>query len=277
MKRKGKLAWLTAPFGLWMLIFTVIPLVIVFYYAFTSSRSGEFTFDNIVKMQTFWKTMLVSIGFGALATVICLILGYPLAYSISRAKGVKQKTMVMLIMLPQWMNLLLRTYAWMTILENTGLINRFLGIFGIEPIQMINTDGAIILGMVYNFLPFMVLPIYSVMTKIDKSVLEAAQDLGADGPNVFGRVILPLSLPGIITGITMVFVPSVSTFIISQLLGGGKRTLIGDLIEMYFLGTGGSPNFGVGSALSLVLMVLMVVCMAVMNRFGDKEGTGVML
>lgn len=275
--KKKKLAWLTAPFGLWMIIFTVIPLAIVVYYAFTANRTGEFTFDNIIKMQSFWHTMIDSIAFGAIATVLCLLLGYPLAYSISRAKGVKQKTMVMLIMLPQWMNFLLRTYAWMSLLENTGLINRFLGIFGIGPIQMINTDGAIVLGMVYNFLPFMVLPLYSVMTKIDKSVLEAAQDLGANGVHVFGRVILPLSVPGIITGVTMVFVPSVSTFIISQLLGGGRRTLIGDLIEMYFLGTGGSPNYGVGSALSLVLMLLIVICMAVMNRFGDEEGTGAIM
>ncbi|MDR1002964.1 MAG: ABC transporter permease [Oscillospiraceae bacterium] len=271
---KKKNSWLAAPFGVWMAFFTLIPLGVVVYFALTDS-AGAFTFDNLLGIGQHAGTLLRSIWLGAIATVLCLILGYPVAYSISRAKGVSQQTMVMLIMLPQWMNFLLRTYAWMTLLENNGLINKFLGLIGIGPLSMINTSGAVVLGMVYNFLPFMILPLYSVMTKIDKHTIEAAQDLGANGLNVFRRVILPLSVPGIITGITMVFVPAVSTFVISKLLGGGKDMLIGDLIEMLFAGT--AVNYNVGSALSLVLMILIVVCMAVMNKFDDGEETGALI
>ena len=183
--------------------------------------------------------------------------------------------MIMLVMLPMWMNFLLRTYAWMTLLENNGLINRLLGAIGLEPIQLINTQGAVVLGMVYNFLPFMILPLYSVMAKMDFRVIEAAQDLGANGFQVFSRVVLPLSIPGIITGITMVFVPAVSTFIISKMLGGGANLLIGDLIDMQFLGNSYNPNLG--SAISLVLMVLILICMGIMNQFDDGENTGGMM
>ncbi|MBE6754511.1 MAG: ABC transporter permease [Ruminococcaceae bacterium] len=243
----------------------------VIYFAFTTDQ-GAFTLSNIIEIKSYAKTYATSIWLGFLATVLCLLLGYPLAYLISKLKGVSQRTMVMLIMLPQWMNFLLRTYAWMTILERNGLINNMLEKIGIGPLQMINTRGAVVLGMVYNFLPFMVLPIYSVMTKIDNRITEAAQDLGANSFNVFRRVILPLSMPGIISGITMVFVPAVSTFIISKLLGGGKEMLIGDVIEMLFVGN--AVDYNVGSALSLVLMILMLVCMTIMNRFDDSEETG---
>jgi spermidine/putrescine transport system permease protein len=182
---------------------------------------------------------------------------------------------MLLIMLPMWMNFLLRTYAWMSILENNGLLNRLLGIFGLPALHIINTDGAVVLGMVYNYLPFMILPIYSVIEKIDSSVIEAAQDLGGNPGTVFARVIFPLSLPGVLSGITMVFVPSVSTFVISKLLGGGSTILIGDLIEMQFLGNAYNPHLG--SAISLVMMVIVLICMAVMNRFGEGEEEVVML
>ena len=267
-KKKSILA---VPYALWAVIFTLVPLGMVVYFALTN-ENGAFTFENITEIGNYAKTYAVSIWLGFIATVLCLLLGYPLAYLISKLKGVSQRTMVMLIMLPQWMNFLLRTYAWMTLLERNGLINNWLGKIGIGPFEMINTRGAVILGMVYNFLPFMILPIYSVMTKIDNRVTEAAQDLGANGFTVFRRVIVPLSVPGIITGITMVFVPAVSTFIISKLLGGGKEMLIGDVIEMLFVGT--AIDYNVGSALSLVLMILMLLCMAIMNRFDDSEETG---
>ncbi len=268
---KGQEKALAAPFGLWAVVFTVIPLCMVLYFSFTNG-DGEFTFDNIATIAEYADTYITSIWLGLLATVICLLLGYPLAYIISKLKGNAQRTMVMLIMLPQWMNFLLRTYAWMTILERNGLLNRLFGSLGLPALNMINTRGAVVLGMVYNFLPFMILPIYSVMTKIDNRVTEAAQDLGANSLNVFRRVVLPLSVPGIISGITMVFVPAVSTFIISKLLGGGKEMLIGDIIEMLFVGN--AIDYNVGSALSLVLMILMLLCMTVMNRFDDSEETG---
>ncbi len=274
MKQKRKLSWLAAPYGLWMLLFTVVPLAIVVYYAFTT-RSGEFSFANLSEIGRYIDVLLTSLLFGIAATLLCLILGYPIAYSISRAKGMKQQTMVMLIMIPQWMNFLIRTYAWMTLLEDTGLINTILGFFGLDPLHMINTDGAILLGLVYTFLPYMILPLYSVMTKIDSRVIEAAQDLGASGIHVFTRVILPLSIPGIISGITMVFVPSLSAFFISELLGGGKTMLIGNIIEAKFLGQ--AVNFNVGSMLSLVLMVLVLICMFFMNKFGDEDGSGALV
>ena len=274
MKQKRKLAWLSAPYGLWMILFTVVPLAIVVYYAFTT-RTGEFTLDNLSEIGRYLDVFGTSLVFGIAATVLCLILGYPIAYSISRAKGMKQQTMVMLIMIPQWMNFLIRTYAWMTLLEDTGLINTILGFFGLDPLHMINTDGAILLGLVYTFLPYMILPLYSVMTKIDSRVIEAAQDLGANGVHTFIRVILPLSVPGIISGITMVFVPSLSAFFISELLGGGKTMLIGNIIEMKFLGQ--AINFNVGSMLSLVLMVLVLICMFFMNKFGDEDGSGALV
>jgi len=195
-------------------------------------------------------------------------------YFLSRMRVSKQKIMLMLVMLPMWMNFLLRTYAWMSLLENNGIINRFLGVFGIGPFQMINTSGAVVLGMVYNFLPYMILPLYTVMVKIDDSVVEAAQDLGAGTLKTLTKVLIPLSAPGISTGITMVFVPSVSTFIISRMLGGGGTLLAGDLIELQFLGN--SYNYNLGSAMSLVLMVIVLLCMSFTSGFDDQDMEGVL-
>ena len=264
-------SWLAAPFMVWTVIFTVVPLAMVCWYAFTDA-SGAFTMENIKSIGTYWRYLSDSLIMGAIATLICLILGYPMAYIMSRASWGTQQTIMLAIMLPQWMNFLLRTYSWMTLLENNGIINNLLGKLGIGPFQMINTKGAIILGMVYNFLPYMILPIYSVMEKIDGSLFEAAQDLGANKLSTMRRVVFPLSLPGVITGITMVFVPSVSTFVISQMLGGGRNMLIGDVIERLFVGA--APNYNVGAALSLVLMVLILISMAVMKKFDDGEETG---
>ena len=252
------------PFALWMGIFTVVPLAIVVWFAFTDAQ-GSFTLDNVVKIWQYAGTYVDSIWMGALATIICLVLAYPVALSISRKSEHMQRTMVMIVMLPMWMNFLLRTYAWMSLLENNGLINKLLG----TSFEMINTDGAVILGMVYNFLPFMILPLYSVMAKMDNRVIEAAQDLGSNWWQVFRRVILPLSAPGIVSGVTMVFVPAVSTFVISKLLGGSKLMMIGDVIETMFVGDG--CDYNVGAALSLVLMVLMLICMSLMHRVDNGE------
>ena len=260
------------PFALWMGIFTVVPMAIVLWFAFTD-ETGAFTLANIAKIGQFAGTYVDSIWMGALATVICLVLAYPVALSISRKSEHMQRTMVMIVMLPMWMNFLLRTYAWMSLLENNGLINQFLRLIGViaedASVSMINTDGAVVLGMVYNFLPFMILPLYSVMAKMDNRIIEAAQDLGCNGWQVFRRVILPLSAPGIVSGVTMVFVPAVSTFVISKLLGGSKYMMIGDVIETMFVGDG--CDYNVGAALSLVLMVLMLICMSLMRKVDNGE------
>ena len=260
------------PFALWMGIFTIVPMAIVVWFAFTD-ETGAFTLANIAEIWQYAGTYVDSIWMGALATVICLVLAYPVALSISRMAENMQRTMVMIVMLPMWMNFLLRTYAWMTLLENNGLINQLLRAVGVigqdASLEMINTDGAVVLGMVYNFLPFMILPLYSVMAKLDNRIIEAAQDLGSNNWQVFRRVILPLSAPGIVSGVTMVFVPAVSTFVISKLLGGSKNMMIGDVIESMFVGDG--CNYNVGAALSLVLMVLMLICMSVMRKVDNGE------
>ena len=267
----------SAPFTVWMLLFTVVPLAMVVWFAFTDGE-GSFTFDNILVIGENLDILGRSILLGGISTVICLLLAYPLAYSISRTTERVQQTMVMIIMLPMWMNFLLRTYAWMSILENNGFINQFLRLIGIlqegQSITMINTQGAVVLGMVYNFLPFMVLPLYSVMAKLDNRIIEAAQDLGSNGWQVFRRIVLPLSVPGILSGITMVFVPAVSTFVITKLLGGSKVMMIGDKIENMFIGQ--YQNYNVGASLSLVLMVLILLCMALMSMVdkGDDEMGG---
>ena len=267
----------SAPFTVWMLLFTVVPLAMVVWFAFTDGE-GSFTFDNILVIGENLDILGRSILLGGISTVICLLLAYPLAYSISRATERVQQTMVMIIMLPMWMNFLLRTYAWMSILENNGFINQFLRLIGIlqegQSITMINTQGAVVLGMVYNFLPFMVLPLYSVMAKLDNRIIEAAQDLGSNGWQVFRRIVLPLAVPGILSGITMVFVPAVSTFVITKLLGGSKVMMIGDKIENMFIGQ--YQNYNVGASLSLVLMVLILLCMALMSMVdkGDDEMGG---
>ncbi len=269
---KKKTSFLAAPFGVWMALFTIVPIAIVLWFAFTDAN-GAFTLDNVreifaydaAKGETLWKdshvcTIVYSLWLGFLTTVISLILAYPIAFSISRAAERVQQTMVMLVMLPMWMNFLLRTQALKSLLSESGLLNQFLSLFGIGPLHILHTDAAIVIGLIYDFLPYMILPLYSVMVKIEKSEIEAAQDLGANAFQVFRRVLLPLSVPGILNGITMVFVPSVSTFVISTLLGGSKRMMIGDVIESMFVGE--APNMAVGSALSLVLMVLILICMA---------------
>ena len=258
------------PYVIWMVIFTVVPLLLVAAFAITDS-SGAYTLENISAVGEYTPVLMRSIWLAAIATVLCLVIAYPLAYILSRKTGSQQRTMLMLVMLPTWMNFLLRTYAWMTLLEKNGIINRLLGFIGLGPFEMINPQGAVVLGMVYNYLPFMILPLYSIMTKIDNSVIEAAQDLGASTPQILRRVLIPLSMPGITTGITMVFVPAVSTFIISRMLGGGGNLLIGDLIELQFLGNAYNPNLG--AAIALVLMVLILLCMSITNQFDgeDKE------
>ena len=258
---------LAAPYLVWTAIFVIVPLIMVVYFAFTD-RSGAFTFDNIVRVADYTGTFVDSIVLGAVSTLICLLLGYPLAFIISRSKKHVQATLVMLCMMPMWLNFLLRTYAWMTLLEKNGLINKFLELIGIGKLQLINTNGAIVLGMVYNFLPFMIIPIYTVMAKTDNRLIEAAQDLGCGRLGVLRRVIFPLSVPGIVSGITMVFVPAASTFIISKMLGGGTM-MIGDIIELQIVG--GANNLNLGAALSLVLLIFVLITMMFMNRFGDRE------
>ena len=267
MKRKV----LATPYIIWMVIFIVVPLLIVGYYAFTDA-AGNFTLDNIMAIGRYSSVFARSLLLAAEATVICLVLAFPVGYFLSRLRASKQRIMQMLVMLPMWMNFLLRTYAWMSLLENNGIINTVLGFFGIGPFKMINTAGAVVLGMVYNYLPYMILPLYTAMTKIDNSIIEAAEDLGASPVSTFTKVLLPMSSPGIATGITMVFVPSVSTFIISRMLGGGSNLLIGDLIEMQFLGN--SYNFNLGSAMSLVLMVIVLLCMSFTSNFDEESMEG---
>ena len=263
---KAKIA--AAPYLLWAALFIVIPMGLVGYYAVTDAN-GAFTLDNFAQGMHFAPVIGSSVWLAIIATALCLLITYPLAYLISRKSFNHQRTLVLLVMLPMWMNFLLRTYAWMTLLENNGVTNRLLGLIGLGPYEMINTQGAVILGMVYNYLPFMILPLYSVMTKIEPFLMEAASDLGCSPGEALRRVVLPLSMPGIATGITMVFVPSVSTFVISVMLGGGSFMLIGDLIEMQFLGNAYNPHLG--AALSLVLMMILLICMALTDMFSNPE------
>jgi spermidine/putrescine transport system permease protein len=288
---------LAAPYVVWMALFVIVPLILVVIYAF-SSRAGGFTLENFATMNQYLPVFGRSFLLALIATLICIFMGYPLAYVLAKEGSGFRRIAMMLIMLPMWMNFLLRTYSWMSILENTGLLNTFFqkiglialtnslngwlnGAFGLhlaenmQYFHLINTQGAIVLGMVYNFLPFMVLPIYTVIEKIDYHIIEAAQDLGANSRQVFRKVILPLSLPGVLSGITMVFVPSVSTFAIPRLLGGGMVTMLGDLIEAQFMGSAYNPYLG--SAISLVMMLIVLVCMAIMNRFGEGEEGAVVL
>ena len=267
-----------APYIVWAALFIIVPLCMVAYYAFTDT-TGAFTFDNVSGIGKYADTFILSIWLGLLATVICLIIAYPLAYIMAAKGPEKQSTMTMLIMLPMWMNFLLRTYSWMTILEDNGLLTSAINFLidnlnvaanlDISPVHLINTRGAVVVGMVYNFLPYMILPIYTVMLKTDRSLIEAAQDLGGNKLDVFKNVTVPLTVPGIVSGFTMVFVPSVSTFYISQKLGGTGTILIGDIIETQFQT---ANNFNLGASLSFVLMILIFICLAVMNRFSDDDG-----
>lgn len=256
------------PYLIWSAVFVIIPLMLVIIFAF-STPEGNFTFNNIISVGKYSYVFLKSIVLGLVSTIVCLCIGYPMAYFISKIKTKYQNVVIMLLMIPMWTSFLLRTYSWMTILEYNGLINKFLSSVGISKINMINTPGAIVLGMVYNFLPYMILPIYTILAKTDEKVIEAAQDLGANNLKVFWKVIFPLSIPGVVSGFTMVFVPSVSTFIISKMLGGGSIFVIGDLIEMQFLGNTYNPYLG--SAISLVLMLMIVICMGIMNQLDSEE------
>ena len=260
------------PHAVWCVLFILAPLGFICYYAFTDVN-GAFTTANVEKLldKTYLDVFGNSFVIALEATVVCLLLAYPLAYFISRAKPRTQSIMSVLIMLPMWVNFLIRTYSLKIIFEYNGILNSLLGVFGADPVHFLNSNVTIIIGMVYNFLPYMVLPIYSVMTKIDTRLLEAAGDLGCNGAKTLTKVIFPLSVSGIISGITMVFVPSISTFFISQSLSDGRIKLIGDVIEQNFnLAT--TASYNIGSALSMVLMVLILISMLVMNKLGGDDG-----
>ena len=263
-----------SPYIVWSAIFIIVPLIIMVYFALTN-ESGAFTLANLSSLGQYKKAFGISILYAAVATLVTLVLAYPMAYFMTRLNVSSQRMLFMIVMIPIWMNFLIRTYSWITILANTGLINTFLTNIGLKPLKLINTPGAVILGMVYDFIPYMILPIYSVMSKLDRSLLEAAEDLGSNSFAKFKRVIFPLSRPGVISGITMVFVPSVSTFYISQKLGGNKTMLIGDTIEYFF--NLGPSYYNIASAISLVLMVMILICLFVMNRFTDDEDGGVLM
>ncbi|MBO4808044.1 MAG: ABC transporter permease [Lachnospiraceae bacterium] len=265
---------LSAPYLLWSVVFIIIPLLMVFYYGLTD-KSGAFTLENILAIATVEhsKALWLAIKLSIESTIICLILAYPLSMILAKLNVNQHSFIVFIFILPMWMNFLLRTLAWQTLLEKTGVINSILKTIGLPGINIINTSGAIILGMVYNFLPFMVLPIYNSLSKIDKNVINAARDLGANGFQTFLKIMLPLSTPGIISGITMVFVPALTTFVISTLLGGSKILLIGNVIEQEFTQTG---NWHLGSGLSIVLMIFIIVNMLI-TAITDKDGEGTML
>ncbi len=274
-----KMKRIAYPYLVWMIIFTVIPLLLVLYFDFTTGDSqnfSDFTFslDNFSKFLSpiYLRVLFRSVNLALISTIICLIIGYPIAYIISKEKPKKRNAMILMFVIPMWMNFLLRTYAWLTLLGRNGLINYIVTKLGFQPLDLMYNDKAVLLGMIYNFLPFMVLPIYSVLIKIDKSLIEASEDLGANIITTFKKVIFPLSLPGVITGITMVFIPAVSTFVISSLLGGNKYNLIGNLIEQQFRWTG---DWHFGSSMSIILMIFILITMAITSRFDkDKEGGG---
>ena len=272
--KKNKSLLLSGPYILWMLLFTLIPLGVVGYYALTDPDTGAFTWGNIRDLGLFLPTLGGSVWYSLISALICLGLGYPVAYFIAHRKATTQKILYMLVMLPMCMSFLLRTLAWVGLLETNGIINQLLSRVGLGSLNLIGTPGAVILGMVYNYLPYMILPLYAIIVKIDSRLIEAAEDLGCTPVQVFSKVVLPLSMPGILSGITMVFVPAVSTFYISQKLGGTDTMLIGDVIERQFK-SAGNPNLG--AALSLVLMLLVFVCTGIMNRFGSDEEGGVVV
>jgi len=263
---------ITLPTIIWMSIFVIIPLVMIVYYGITSKEDGSLTFDNIklISNPIYRRALWLSLKLSFQNTVLCLILAYPLALILKNMKIKSNSFIILVFMLPMWMNFLLRTLAWLNILENNGVVNLVLTAVGLNGIQIINTNTAVLLGMIYNFLPFMILPLYNTLSKIDDNVINAARDLGANGFQTFTRIILPLSVPGIISGVTMVFVPSLTTFVISDILGGSKITLIGNLIEKVFKQT---FNMNAGSGLSLVLMVFILISMALMTKY-DKDGEG---
>ncbi len=272
-----KRSQVAAPYIAWMVLFTLVPFFLVLFYAATDPE-GNITADNILRFlrPEYVGVLVYSLGMAFFCTVICLLLGYPAALWLADHRIDRTATLIVLFIIPMWMNFLLRTYAWMTLLENNGPITRAvnyaLSLIGRGPVRLLYSDGAVQLGMVYNYLPFMVLPIHTVLKKLDKRLIEAAEDLGANGFQVFRRVILPLSIPGVISGITMVFMPAVTTFVISRLLGGAQYMLFGDVIEQQFLFTG---NWNFGSALSVIMMIIILISMSVLNRFDTDDGGGV--
>ncbi len=267
--KKNKSVLLSAPYILWMVIFTLIPLGVVAYYALTDPDTGVFTWANILELGVYLPVFGESILYSVVSALICLVLGYPVAYYIAHRGQLVQKLLYMLVMLPMCMSFLLRTLAWVALLQDTGIINNLLEALGLARVKLIRTPAAVILGMVYNYLPYMILPLYAIIVKIDGRLIEAAEDLGCTPVQTFIKVVLPLSTPGIISGITMVFVPAVSTFYISQKLGGADTVLIGDVIERMFKQ---GNNANLGAALSLLLMVLVFVCTGIMNRFAGEDG-----
>ena len=286
MNSKAFVRCASIPYVVWMAIFVIVPLLFIVGYAFTNA-DGSFTLENFSDLGVYASVFKNSFLQAAIATIICLLIGYPFAYILAHERPSVQKVAMLLIMLPMWVNFLLRTYAWMYILENNGFLNQFfmaiglidylngIGVLSTDYIPMINTSFAVVLGMIYNYLPFMIMPIYTVISGIDRRLVEAAQDLGANRIQTFTRLILPLSLPGVLSGVMMVFIPSVSTFAISRLLGGGLHWLLGDVIDMQFLG--GTYNPHLGSAISLIMMVVVLLCMGIMNRFGEGEDEAVLL
>ena len=270
-----KFSFATYPYVVWSALFIIVPLIIVLFFSLTISDADgyKFSFENFTRLLKSQDGLIFfrSIRLAFISTFLCLIIGYPVAYIISKMPPSKRNLIIMLFIVPMWMNFLLRTYAWLPILGKNGFINNILGHFSIGPLSLLYNDGTVLLGMVYNFLPFMVLPIYTVLSKMDESLIAAAEDLGANKAQIFKKIIIPLSVPGIMSGITMVFMPAVSTFVISSLLGGGKYMLLGNLIEQEFT-TIGDWNFG--SAISIIMMIVILISMAVMNKFdkGEKEG-----
>ena len=268
MKKISK-QFVASPYLVWAIVFIVVPLFFVLYYSVTDAN-GNFTFEHILDIVKYKDIMLNSIWLGFIATVISLVISYPLAYIMARSSANVQRTMMILVMLPMWMNLLIRTYSLMILLQDTGIINSVLSFLKLPNVHMINTQGAVVLGMVYNYIPYMLLPLYSIMAKMDTKLLEAARDLGCNGFGVLRRVIFPLSLPGVISGITMVLIPSISTFYISQKLGNGKFFLIGDAIEGQYI----ANNLHFAAAIAFILMVILLVCMGVVKYFTSKTYGG---
>lgn len=268
--------WIAYPYILWMAVFIVVPLLLVLYYSVTSTVNGEivFTLEHFKRFfdPIYLKVTLRSINLALICTVICLLLGYPIAYILSKKEYSNKSMLLFLFIVPMWMNFLLRTYSWLSLLETNGIINTFLSFIGLPKIKLLYTNKAVVLGMVYNYLPFMILPIYSTLKKLDASLIEAAEDLGANTSTVFRKVILPLSIPGVLSGITMVFMPALTTFVISTLLGGGQFMLLGNLIEQQFLTVN---NWHFGSAISVILIIVVVASMIIMARADNDDKGGI--
>ena len=272
---------ISSPYILWSGLFIVIPLFLIIFFAFTNSTDSGYTFTlkhfEELMQPMYFRIFFRSLKLALISTLLCLLIGYPTAYIISKTKASRQGTLLMLAIVPMWMNFLLRTYAWSAILGRNGVINTIITSLGFSPINILYTDTAVLLGMVYNFLPFMILPIYTILSKMDQDLINAAKDLGANSRQVFTKVIFPLSMPGVVSGITMVFMPAVSTFVISKLLGGGQFMLIGNLIEQQFMSVG---DWHFGSAISIFMMIVILISMAILNKFSDesdKEGGGLLL